>query len=202
VTTPMDAVSALMPVIFFGHGNPMNAITASTYSGDPALALRVHQLLVGMNVGRDETWGLDHGTWSVLRHVYPASAAHAEETCSVFTKARQSATTPELALARLRAGNARFVAGRTENCDLRLQVHGTAKGQAPFATVLGCMDSRVRPEVVLTNASANSNPRPPDYKEVSSARLCADISFNSRGSFLLMNCSMCPTGTGSIASAT
>jgi hypothetical protein len=131
-----------------------------------------------------------------------ASAAHAQETCSVFTKARQSAMTPELALARLRAGNVRFVAGRTENCDLRLQVHDTAKGQAPFAAVLGCMDSRVRPEVVLTNASANSNPRPPDYKEVSSARLCADISFNSRGSFLLMNCSMCPTGTGSIASAT
>jgi carbonic anhydrase len=78
-----------------------------------------------------------------------ASAAHAEESCSVFTKARQSAMTPELALTRLKAGNARFVAGRTENCDLRLQVHDTAKGQAPFAAVLGCMDSRVPPELVF-----------------------------------------------------
>jgi carbonic anhydrase len=78
-----------------------------------------------------------------------ASAAPAEEVCSIFTKARQSAMTPESALARLKAGNARFVAGRTENCDLRLQVHDTAKGQAPFAAILGCMDSRVPPELVF-----------------------------------------------------
>ena len=78
-----------------------------------------------------------------------ASAAPAEEVCSIFTKARQSAMTPESALARLKAGNARFVAGRTENCDLRPQVHDTAKGQAPFAAILGCMDSRVPPELVF-----------------------------------------------------
>jgi carbonic anhydrase len=78
-----------------------------------------------------------------------ASAAPAEEICSIFTKTRQSAMTPASALARLKAGNARFVAGRTENCDLRLQVHDTAKGQAPFAAILGCMDSRVPPELVF-----------------------------------------------------
>src|ERR1700761_939458 len=78
-----------------------------------------------------------------------ASAAPAEEVCLIFTKARQSAMTPESALARLKAGNARFVAGRTENCDLRLQVRDTAKGQAPFAAILGCMDSRVPPELVF-----------------------------------------------------
>jgi carbonic anhydrase len=76
-------------------------------------------------------------------------APAAEETCSVFTKARQSAITPQLALERLKAGNARFVAGRTENCDLQIQVHETAQGQAPFAAVLGCMDSRVPPELVF-----------------------------------------------------
>jgi carbonic anhydrase len=57
--------------------------------------------------------------------------------------------TPQLALERLKAGNARFVAGNTENCDLRVQVHDTAKGQAPFAAILGCMDSRVPPELVF-----------------------------------------------------
>src|ERR1700744_2680868 len=76
-------------------------------------------------------------------------AAHADETCSVFTKTRQSAMTPQLALERLKAGNERFVAGRTENCDLRIQGLDTANGQAPFAAILGCMDSRVPPELVF-----------------------------------------------------
>ena len=75
--------------------------------------------------------------------------AHSADACSVFTKDLQAATTPALALERLKAGNARFIGGRTENCDLRVQVHNTAKGQAPFAAVLGCMDSRVPPELVF-----------------------------------------------------
>jgi carbonic anhydrase len=78
-----------------------------------------------------------------------ASVAAAEESCEVFTKTRQSAMTPKLALERLKAGNARFIAGKSENCDLRVQVHDTAKGQAPFAAILGCMDSRVPPELVF-----------------------------------------------------
>lgn len=40
-------------------------------SGSPALAERVNGLLGG-NVAMDEShWGLDHGTWSVLCHVFP-----------------------------------------------------------------------------------------------------------------------------------
>jgi 4,5-DOPA dioxygenase extradiol len=31
----------------------------------------VRLLLAPTSVGRDEGWGLDHGTWSVLRHVFP-----------------------------------------------------------------------------------------------------------------------------------
>jgi 4,5-DOPA dioxygenase extradiol len=117
-----------MPAVFFGHGNPMNALLSNRYTekwsalggklprpkailsisahwfvpgtgvtiataprtihdfggfprelyqvrypapGDPALALRVQQLLAPIEVAPDSTWGLDHGTWSVLRHVYP-----------------------------------------------------------------------------------------------------------------------------------
>ena len=41
--------------------------------GDPALAARVGELLAPLPVRMDRDWGLDHGTWSVLAHVYPAA---------------------------------------------------------------------------------------------------------------------------------
>lgn len=49
----------------------------------------------------------------------------------------------------LQEGNARFVSGRSINCDLLAQVRATADGQAPFAAVVGCIDSRVPPELVF-----------------------------------------------------
>jgi len=121
----MDSV---MPAIFFGHGNPMNAISENVYGkkwhaigrslpkpkavlaisahwyveetavtamekprtihdfggfprelfevaypapGDPALARRIAGLLQPARVALDQEWGLDHGTWSVLTHVFP-----------------------------------------------------------------------------------------------------------------------------------
>ena len=39
--------------------------------GDPNLAARVQKLLAPTPVRRDDRRGLDHGTWSVLLHVYP-----------------------------------------------------------------------------------------------------------------------------------
>jgi 4,5-DOPA dioxygenase extradiol len=39
--------------------------------GSPTLAARVHDLLRPLDVRMDEEWGLDHGTWSVLAHVFP-----------------------------------------------------------------------------------------------------------------------------------
>ena len=39
--------------------------------GDPELANRVADLLKPLEVGLDQQWGLDHGTWSVLAHMFP-----------------------------------------------------------------------------------------------------------------------------------
>jgi 4,5-DOPA dioxygenase extradiol len=39
--------------------------------GSPELALRIQDLLSPTKVALDYDWGLDHGTWSVLRHMFP-----------------------------------------------------------------------------------------------------------------------------------
>ncbi|MEO8658199.1 MAG: carbonic anhydrase [Bryobacteraceae bacterium] len=58
--------------------------------------------------------------------------------------------TPEKALSMLMAGNERYVAGHTLHPDQskarQLEVEA---GQAPFAVVLGCADSRVPPELIF-----------------------------------------------------
>jgi 4,5-DOPA dioxygenase extradiol len=121
-------MAEILPAIFFGHGNPMNALLDNSYTagwrqigkqspkpkailsisahwfvpgtgvtistsprtihdfggfpqelyqvqypapGDPGFARRVQELLQPLPVEFDTSWGLDHGTWSVLKHVYP-----------------------------------------------------------------------------------------------------------------------------------
>jgi 4,5-DOPA dioxygenase extradiol len=41
--------------------------------GSPDLARRVQAILGADNVELDQEWGLDHGTWSVLRRLFPAA---------------------------------------------------------------------------------------------------------------------------------
>jgi carbonic anhydrase len=78
-----------------------------------------------------------------------AANAQSQDMCAVFTPSTQSAVTPDAALKRLKDGNERFVSGKTINCDLRQQVAATATQQSPIATVVGCIDSRVPPEMVF-----------------------------------------------------
>ena len=58
--------------------------------------------------------------------------------------------TADEALARLVAGNARFVSGQARFPTVKKEVLAElAKGQQPYATIIGCSDSRVPPELVF-----------------------------------------------------
>jgi carbonic anhydrase len=58
--------------------------------------------------------------------------------------------TADQALARLVAGNKRFVAGKARFPTVQKEVLADlAKAQRPYATVVGCSDSRVPPELVF-----------------------------------------------------
>jgi carbonic anhydrase len=75
--------------------------------------------------------------------------AIAADLCAVQTRERQAALSPDDALKELKAGNERFLSQNMRNCDLLGQVRATAGGQFPFAVVIGCIDSRVPPELVF-----------------------------------------------------
>jgi carbonic anhydrase len=66
-----------------------------------------------------------------------------------------AADTPAAALALLKAGNARFVAGKPECAPLTARVAELASGQNPVAIVLGCSDSRVPVETVFDQPPGN-----------------------------------------------
>ncbi len=78
-----------------------------------------------------------------------APAGSANVALAPPTKESQAAMTPQSALAELKAGNARFVAGHPLVRNQPADVKATASGQYPFAVVLSCLDSRQPIEIVL-----------------------------------------------------
>ncbi len=55
---------------FSGFPKELNQVEYPA-QGSPGLVRRVQKLLKPVRVMLDESWGLDHGTWSVLKHVFP-----------------------------------------------------------------------------------------------------------------------------------
>ncbi|CAM4021785.1 4,5-DOPA dioxygenase extradiol [Flavobacterium sinopsychrotolerans] len=135
-----------MPVLFLGHGSPMNAIEENQFvmgfrnlaktlpqpnailcisahwftkgtkvtamemprtihdfggfpqalfdvqypaKGSPELALETKQLLTPVEVELDEHWGLDHGAWSVIKHLYPEANFPVIQLSIDYTKSGQ-----------------------------------------------------------------------------------------------------------------
>jgi 4,5-DOPA dioxygenase extradiol len=129
-TDSLESTGSLMPVLFIGHGSPMNGIEDNEFSrrwaamaaempvpkavlvvsahwltrgtrvtamdfpktihdfggfppelyavaypapGDPALARETAALISTTAVALDHDWGLDHGAWTVVRHMYPGA---------------------------------------------------------------------------------------------------------------------------------
>lgn len=145
-TDQLDEQEQMMPVLFIGHGSPMNGIEDNEFSnrwakmakeiptpkavlvvsahwftrgtqitamdfpktihdfggfprelyevqynspGNPALAKETAHLITSTNVELDHDWGLDHGTWTVVRHMYPEANIPVLQLSIDYTKPAQ-----------------------------------------------------------------------------------------------------------------
>lgn len=57
--------------------------------GSPELALETKELLLPTEVELDEHWGLDHGAWSVIKHLYPDANVPVIQLSIDYTKSGQ-----------------------------------------------------------------------------------------------------------------
>lgn len=145
ITDPLNSTDK-MPVLFLGHGSPMNAIeenefvqsfrnlgktiskpqavlcvsahweTRGTFvtamekpptihdfggfpqalfdvqypaPGSPALANETKSIVKKTDIGLDQKWGLDHGAWSVIKHMYPDADVPVIQMSLDYTQAAQ-----------------------------------------------------------------------------------------------------------------
>jgi carbonic anhydrase len=69
---------------------------------------------------------------------------------AIIPRVTHPGLTAEQALSRLQRGNQRFLSGKARFPTIQKEVLADlAKGQQPYATVLGCSDSRVPPELLF-----------------------------------------------------
>jgi len=142
-TLGLPILDYLMPVLFIGHGSPMNGIEDNEFSakwssmardipqpsavlvisahwftkgthitamefpqtihdfggfpqelfdvkypapGSPHLAYETKKLITSTEVGLDHDWGLDHGAWTVVKHMYPEANVPVLQLSIDYTK--------------------------------------------------------------------------------------------------------------------
>jgi 4,5-DOPA dioxygenase extradiol len=145
-TGGLEEQEKLMPVLFIGHGSPMNGVEDTEFSsrwtqmakeistpkavlvvsahwftkgtkitamdfpktihdfggfpkelfevqypapGNPVLAKETAELLHSAHVELDHDWGLDHGTWTIVRHMYPNANIPVLQLSIDYTKGPQ-----------------------------------------------------------------------------------------------------------------
>jgi carbonic anhydrase len=80
----------------------------------------------------------------------PGPAKVAPAPAPIAHGSPEAGLSPEDAMARLMAGNARFVAAKATHPHMDAEYRRVvAGGQHPFATILACADSRVAPELIF-----------------------------------------------------
>lgn len=87
-----------------------------------------------------------------------ATAGVAMPSISLAAKAPpkpKNVLTPDEALARLKEGNARYVAGVAKRHDFKNEREALTRGQNPYAAILSCADSRVVPEYAFDAGRAD-----------------------------------------------
>lgn len=73
LTKGTHVLTAVKPATIHDFGGFPQALHNVQYPapGTPEIAHETAQLITSVKVVEDDQWGLDHGTWSVLRHMYP-----------------------------------------------------------------------------------------------------------------------------------
>jgi 4,5-DOPA dioxygenase extradiol len=57
--------------------------------GSPSLATQMAEMIRSTHVTQDHDWGLDHGTWTIVRHMYPDAKIPVLQLSIDYTKAPQ-----------------------------------------------------------------------------------------------------------------